>query len=226
MDRLLEIFRDLPKFLDGFILDHGAWVYALLFAIVFCETGLVVTPFLPGDSLLFTVGAIAARGSMNVWVAAGLLFAAAILGNTSNYWIGRYVGPKVFRFGGEEVAGSENRPTKKPLLDRLLNKKHLARANAFYNKYGGKAVIIGQFVPIVRTFCPFVAGAGAMNFPKFITFNLIGATLWIGICVGAGWYFGNIEWVKKHFEAVVIGIIAVSLIPIAVEIILARTKKA
>lgn len=222
MQQLLDIynkyFKDLPGFLDGFIHDHGAWVYALLFVIVFCETGLVVTPFLPGDSLLFTVGAVAARGSMNVWVAAGLLYAAALLGNTSNYWIGRAVGPRIF---SHEV-GTGGKPSK---LDRLLNKKHLARAHEFYEKYGGKAVILGQFVPIVRTFCPFVAGAGAMNFPKFITFNVIGGALWVGICVSAGWFFGNMEWVKKHFEAVVLGVIAVSLIPIAVEVVLQKRKK-
>lgn len=215
MEQLLDIFRDLPGFLDGFIHDHGAWVYALLFAIVFCETGLVVTPFLPGDSLLFTVGAVAARGSMNVWVAAGLLYTAAVLGNTCNYWIGRYVGPKVFSHEGSGT-----------FLDRLLSKKHLAKANAFYEKYGGKAVILGQFVPIVRTFCPFVAGAGAMNFPRFIAFNLIGATAWVGICVGAGWFFGNIDWVKRNFEAVVLAIIVISLIPVAIEIILQKRRSA
>ncbi len=213
MAQLLDIFRDLPGFLDTFIQNHGIWVYALLFAIVFCETGLVVTPFLPGDSLLFTVGALAARGSMNVWAAAGLLFTAAILGNTTNYWIGRYLGPKVFFKDSSDS-----------LLERLLNRKHLTRAHEFYDKYGGKAVILGQFVPIVRTFCPFVAGAGAMNFPRFIAFNLAGATLWVGICVGAGWFFGNIDWVKKHFEMVVLGIIVISLIPVAVEVVLSRKK--
>ncbi len=214
IDQLLAIFRDLPGFLDGFIQNYGLWVYALLFTIVFCETGLVVTPFLPGDSLLFTVGAIAARGSMNVWVAAGLLFTAAILGNSTNYWIGKYLGPRVF---SKEGSGS--------FLERLLNKKHLTRAHEFYAKYGGKAVILGQFVPIVRTFCPFVAGAGAMNFTRFLAFNLIGATLWVGLCSGAGWFFGNIDWVKRHFEAVVLGIIVVSLIPVAIEVAMSRRKK-
>ncbi len=212
IDDLIHLLRDLPGFLDGFIQAHGPWVYFLLFAIVFCETGLVVTPFLPGDSLLFTVGALAARASMNVWLAAGLLLTAAILGNTSNYWIGRYVGPKVFRM--EYPPG-----TRAPILVRMLNKKHLNKANAFFEKYGGKAVMLGQFVPIVRTFCPFVAGAGAMNFPRFISFNILGAILWVGICVGGGWFFGNIEWVKKNFEAVVVGIIVISLIPVAFELI-------
>jgi len=211
MDQFLAIFKDLPGFLDTFIQAHGAGVYALLFGIVFCETGLVVTPFLPGDSLLFTVGAVAARGSMNVGVAATLLFAAAVFGNTSNYWIGRYIGPRVFSCEG---GGS--------LIERLLNKKHLAKANAFYAKYGGKAVILGQFVPIVRTFCPFVAGAGAMHFPRFIAFNILGAIAWVGICVSAGFFFGNIDWVKKHFEMVVVAIIVISLIPVAFEVLMAR----
>lgn len=219
LDQFLHLIRDLPGFLDGFIQAHGPWVYALLFAIVFCETGLVVTPFLPGDSLLFTVGALAARGSMNPWVAAGLLLAAAILGNTSNYWIGRFVGPRVFRM---EYAPGE----KPPLIARLLNKKHLHKANAFFEKYGGKAVMLGQFVPIVRTFCPFVAGAGAMNYPRFIFFNVAGAMLWVGVCMGGGWFFGNIEWVKKNFEAVVISIIVISLIPVGVEFVLARRRSA
>jgi len=231
MDQLLAIFRDLPGFLDGFIQNHGAVVYALLFAIVFCETGLVVTPFLPGDSLLFTVGALAARGSFNIWttdshvsflLVAGLLFVAAVLGNTSNYWIGRFIGPRVFKYdhGGQDARPAESRT----LIERLLNRKHLARAHAFFEKYGGKAVIMGQFVPIVRTFCPFVAGAGAMTYRRFILFNIIGATLWVGICCGAGWFFGNIEWVKRNFEAVVIAIILVSLIPVAVEFIAHKRK--
>ena len=214
MDQLLHIFKDLPGFLDQFIQAHGTGVYALLFAIVFCETGLVVTPFLPGDSLLFTVGAVAARGSMNPFVAAGVLFTAAVLGNTSNYWIGRFIGPKVF---SREGGGS--------FLERLLNKKHLNRAHEFYERYGGKAVVLGQFVPIVRTFCPFVAGAGAMNFPRFIAFNIGGAILWVGICTSVGYFFGNIDWVKRHFEMVVVAIIIISLIPVAVEFILAKRRE-
>lgn len=211
MDQFLAIFKDLPGFLDQFIQAHGSGVYALLFAIVFCETGLVVTPFLPGDSLLFTVGAIAARGSMNVWFAAALLFTAAILGNTSNYWIGRTLGPKVF---SREGGGS--------FIERVLNKKHLKRAHEFYDKYGGKAVILGQFVPIVRTFCPFVAGAGAMDFRRFIAFNILGALAWVGICVSGGFFFGNIDWVKKHFEMVVVAIVVISLLPVAFELLMSR----
>jgi membrane-associated protein len=214
IDQFLQLFRDLPGFLDGFIQEHGLWVYVLLFAIIFAETGLVIMPFLPGDSLLFTVGAIAARGSMNVWAISLLLIVAGVLGDAVNYHLGKYFGPRIFR--GEGTTG----------FARLINRKHLDRAHAFFEKYGGKAVILGRFVPIVRTFVPFVAGAGAMNYSKFFLYNVLGAILWIGVCVGAGWYFGNIEWVKKNFEAVVLGIIVVSVIPVFVEIIIAKRADA
>lgn len=220
LEQALAIFRDLPGFLDGFIADYGAWVYALLFAIIFAETGLVVAPFLPGDSLLFTVGALAARGSMNIWLISFLLLIAAVLGDAVNYHIGRFIGPRVFK--------KEASADKATLLERLLNRKHLDRAHAFFEKYGGKAVILARFVPIVRTFIPFVAGAGAMNYPKFFLYNVTGAIAWVGICVGAGWIFGNNAWVQEHFEAVILMIIVISVIPIGVEFILAkvRSKKA
>lgn len=216
MQQLLDIFRDLPGFLDGFIANHGAWVYGLLFAIIFAETGLVVLPFLPGDSLLFTAGAIAARGSMNVWLILVLLTAAAILGDAVNYSMGKWIGPRIFR--GEATTG----------FARLINRRHLDRAHAFFEKYGGKAVVLGRFVPIVRTFVPFVAGAGAMNYSKFAFYNVFGAALWIGVCVGAGWWFGNIEFVKRNFEAVVVGIIVVSVLPLAIEFLVQwnRARKA
>ncbi len=217
MHQLLEIFTDLPKFLDGFIQDHGMWVYALLFAIIFAETGLVIMPFLPGDSLLFTVGALAARGSMNVWAITALLIVAGVLGDAVNYHVGKYIGPRVFK--NEPGQGATR-------LERMLNRKHLERAHAFFEKYGGKAVVLGRFVPIVRTFVPFVAGAGAMTYRTFVVYNIAGAILWIGVCIGAGWFFGNIPWVKKNFEAVVIAIIVVSLIPLAVEWFLARRRAA
>lgn len=210
MDQILQIFRDLPGFLDGFILNHGPWVYALLFAIVFCETGLVVTPFLPGDSLLFTVGAIAARGSMNVWLAGGLLFLAAVLGNTTNYWIGKSVGPRIFRVDGQASTGAAG------WLVKALNRKHLDKAHAFFEKHGGKAVMMGQFIPIVRTFCPFVAGAGSMSYSRFLFFNVVGALIWVSVCCTAGYLFGNTEFVKKHFELVVVGVIAISLLPVVI----------
>lgn len=213
MDQFLAIFKDLPGFLDTFIQAHGSGVYALLFAIIFAETGLVILPFLPGDSLLFTVGALAARGSMNVWAITALLIVAGVLGDAVNYHIGKFIGPRVFKSKPGEGAS---------WFERMLNREHLNRAHAFFDKYGGKAVVLGRFVPIVRTFVPFVAGAGAMNYSKFVVYNIAGAVLWVGVCIGAGWYFGNIEWVKKNFEAVVIGIIVVSLIPVVIELILSR----
>ncbi|QQS09417.1 MAG: VTT domain-containing protein [Phycisphaerales bacterium] len=213
MQQFLDIFRDLPGFLDGFIASHGPWVYGLLFAIIFAETGLVVAPFLPGDSLLFTVGALCARGSMTLWIASVLLVVAAILGDAVNYHLGKWIGPRVFR---NELTDT--------FWKRALNRKHLDRAHEFYEKYGGKAVILGRFIPIVRTFVPFVAGAGAMNYSKFVLYNISGAVLWIGVCIGAGYLFGNIPWVNANFEAVIIGIIVVSLIPVAVEWVLARRR--
>ncbi len=213
MQQFLDIFRDLPGFLDGFIADHGPWVYGLLFAIIFAETGLVVAPFLPGDSLLFTVGALCARGTMSLWMACSLLVVAAILGDAVNYHLGKWIGPRIFR---NELAST--------FWQRALNRKHLARAHEFYEKYGGKAVVLGRFIPIVRTFVPFVAGAGAMNYSRFVLFNISGAMLWIGVCIGAGYLFGNIPWVNHNFEAVIIGIIGVSLIPVAVEWHLARRR--
>lgn len=212
MQQILEIFRDLPGFLDGFIADYGAWVYALLFAIIFAETGLVVAPFLPGDSLLFAVGALAARGSMNVWLIGLALIVAAILGDAVNYHVGRFAGPRIFR--GESTTG----------LARLVNRRHLDRAHAFFEKYGGKAVVLARFVPIVRTFVPFVAGAGTMNYARFAVYNVSGAVAWVGICVGAGYFFGNIDFVKRHFEAVIVGIIVVSVIPLGVEFVLERRR--
>lgn len=214
LDQLLALFKDLPGFLDAFIQDHGPWVYALLFAIIFAETGLVILPFLPGDSLLFTVGALAARGSMNVWLISLALFAAAVLGDAVNYHLGKAIGPKIFR--GESNVG---------LFGRLLNRKHLDRAHAFFERYGGKAVILGRFVPIVRTFVPFVAGAGAMNYARFGLYNVVGAVAWVGLCVGAGYIFGNIEWVQRHFEAVVLAIIVVSVLPVVFEVVAANRKK-
>jgi membrane-associated protein len=216
MEQILDIFRDLPGYLDQFIQAHGAWVYALLFAIIFAETGLVVAPFLPGDSLLFTVGALAARGSMDVWLISGTLVVAGVLGDAVNYHIGRWVGPRVFH--------CEPGPDS-PWIERALNRKHLQRAHDFYEKYGGKAVVLGRFVPIARTFVPFVAGAGAMTYSRFVVYNVAGAVAWVGVCVGAGYFFGNIPWVKRNFEAVIVGIIVVSLVPLAVEYLLERRRR-
>lgn len=212
-----EFFGNLQVFLETFIQNHGVWVYAFLFAIIFIETGLVIMPFLPGDSLLFVVGALAAGGSMDkwggVWVISLLLVIAGVLGDAVNYHLGKAIGPRVFR--GEGNVG---------FIGRALNRKHLDRAHAFFEKYGGKAVILGRFVPIVRTFVPFVAGAGAMTYSRFIVYNIVGAVLWVGVCVAAGWFFGSHPWVKKNFEAVVLGIIVVSVIPVVVEFFLARRR--
>lgn len=199
------------------MVHYGVWVYAILFAIVFAETGLVVTPFLPGDSLLFAAGALSAAQpeALNIWFVLTLLVVAAILGDAVNYAIGKWVGPKVF----SQKVDPDHVPTWK---ERLLNRKHLDRAHEFYEKYGGKAVVFGRFVPIVRTFVPFVAGAGAMTYSKFAFFNVFGAMLWVGLCMAAGFFFGNFDVVKRNFSLVVLGIIVVSLIPVVVEFWLAR----
>jgi membrane-associated protein len=217
MDQFLAIFKDLPAFLDSFIASHGTGVYVLLFAIIFAETGLVILPFLPGDSLLFAVGAVAARGSLDVWSITFVLIVAAIIGDAVNYHAGKFIGPRVFK--SQPGTGSS-------WLERALNRKHLDRAHEFFETYGGKAVILGRFVPIVRTFVPFVAGAGAMNYSKFFLYNVVGAILWVGICIGAGWYFGGFEWVKKNFEMVVLAIIVISLIPVALEFVLSKRRAA
>ena len=202
MQQLIDIFVHLDIHLAEFVGRYGVWVYGLLFAIIFAETGLVVTPFLPGDSLLFAAGALAATGALDVRLLFLLLAGAAILGNTVNYSIGRFVGPRVFR--GETS-------------HRLLNRQHLDRAHAFFEKYGGMAVVLTRFVPIIRTFVPFVAGAGAMRYPTFALYNVAGGVLWVGICLGAGYLFGNVPVVKNNFSLVALGIVAVSMIPMLVE---------
>ena len=208
MAHLIDLFLHLDVHLAAFVEAHGTAVYALLFAIIFAETGLVVTPFLPGDSLLFAAGAIAATGSLDVRIVAFLLFAAAVAGDAVNYSIGRYVGPRVFRPEGRSGR-----------LERLLNPKHLERAHDFFERHGGKAIILARFVPIVRTFIPFVAGAAAMTYASFAFYNVAGAALWVCLCVGAGYLFGNIDIVKKNFELVVLAIIFVSMLPMLVEYI-------
>lgn len=221
LEQALHIFGNLDTYLSEFTHEHGFWVYVLLFAIIFAETGLVIIPFLPGDSLLFAVGALAARPDVNIvlWKAMTLMFIAAVLGDFVNYHLGKYLGPRIFR---KELGVATRPPT---LLERALNKKHLERTHQFFEKYGGKAVVLGRFVPIVRTFVPFVAGAGAMRYPVFVFYNFLGAAVWVGVCCLAGYFFGNITWVKENFEAVVVGIIVVSVMPIVVEILLAKFKK-
>ena len=196
--------------LAAFIAEHGAWVYALLFVIVFCETGLVVTPFLPGDSLLFVVGALAAAGGMDIGLVMALLVAAALSGDNVNYWIGRWAGPKVFR--SDEA--------------RWLNRKHLERTHAFYERHGGKAIILARFVPIVRTYVPFVAGIGAMPYGRFLAFSVAGALLWVVSLSLAGYWFGNIPAVKDNLALVIVAIVAISVAPIALEFARARARRA
>jgi len=192
--------------LRDFVGLYGTWVYALLFAIIFAETGLVVTPFLPGDSLLFATGALAATGVLSPWLVFVLLAVAAFTGNTVNYAIGRRVGPAIFT--GTADGGT---------IGRLMNREYLDRAHAFFEQYGGKAIILGRFVPIVRTFVPFVAGAGRMTMASFVLYNAIGAVAWVGLCLLAGVLFGNVPIIKNNFSLVTIGIVLVSVLPVAIE---------
>ncbi len=202
----LDLLLHSDKKLLELVAAYGSWVYGILFAIVFAETGFVVTPFLPGDSLLFATGALCATGALRTPVAVGLLALAAFTGNAVNYTVGRLIGPRVF--SATDRSGVSH---------RLLNREHLQRAHVFFEEYGGKAVILGRFVPIVRTFVPFVAGAAAMRPYTFALVNLIGAAAWVSLCVGAGVLFGNVPVVKQNFSLVTIGIVFVSMLPMAVE---------
>jgi membrane-associated protein len=210
LDKLLHADRELLLFVQ----TYGGWVYGLLFAIVFAETGFVVTPFLPGDSLLFAAGTLCGAGFMNPWYVMGLLAVAAFAGNTVNYAVGRTVGPRVFT-----AADSSG------LSHKLLNRAHLARAHTFFETYGGKAVVLGRFVPIVRTFVPFVAGAAAMSTTSFVLYNAAGAVGWVVLCVGAGILFGKTPFVSEHFSLVTIGIVIVSLLPVLVEYVRHRSSR-
>ncbi|MBM4005168.1 MAG: DedA family protein [Planctomycetes bacterium] len=206
MHELLDYFLHINRHLETVTREYGGWTYAILFLIVFCETGLVVTPFLPGDSLLFAAGAIAAVGDLNVIALCILLIVAAILGDTVNYHIGKYLGPRVLR--GE--------------TSRLFNKKHLEKTHRFFEKYGGKTIILARFVPIVRTFAPFVAGVGAMSYGRFLCYNIVGGIVWVVLFVLAGYRFSKIPWVEKNFTVVILAIIALSVLPAFVEFWRAR----
>jgi membrane-associated protein len=208
---LIDLLLHADKTLIDLVATYGIAVYAILFLIVFAETGFVVTPFLPGDSLLFATGALCATGALSTPVALAVLATAAFTGNAVNYTVGRIVGPKVF--SATDSAGVSH---------KLLNREHLKRAHAFFEEYGGKAVILGRFVPIVRTFVPFVAGAAQMRSHAFGLYNLIGAAAWVGICVGAGLLFGNVPIVKQNFSLVTVGIVLVSLLPMVVEYVRRR----
>lgn len=201
---LIRAFIEYIMHLDSNLLIiinyFGPWAYVIVFTIIFLETALVLTPFLPGDSLIFASGALAGAGSWNIWILFFLLTVAAVLGDTVNYWIGSYIGPKVFKYKG-----------------KLFNKEHLKRTHKFFEKYGGKTIILARFIPIIRTFAPFLAGVGKMDYFKFLAYNVIGGFLWVGFFLWVGYFFGSIPFVKEHFTYFIIGIIIVSLIPAVIE---------
>ena len=212
LHKVIDFLRRLtnPQDLNVMAGDLGIWLYVILFAIVFCETGLVVMPFLPGDSLLFAIGALGAQPGtpINLWIMGLLLIVAAILGDALNYAIGLRVGPAVFHYE----------------QSRWFKRKHLDAAHAFYEKYGGKTIILARFVPIVRTFAPFVAGIAKMSYVKFAIYNATGAILWVGLLMIAGRIFGGIEWVRAHFEMVIVAIIIISVMPAVIEFLRARLR--
>lgn len=197
---LLDIIINLDIYLTYLINNYGTEAYLIIFLIIFCETGLVVAPFLPGDSMIFVLGALGASGKIHLLTIAGVIMTGAILGNMLNYQIGRWVGPKIF----EKDTG------------RFLNKEYLLRTHAFFEKHGGKTIVIARFMPIIRTFAPFVAGIGQMEYYRFTVYNIIGSVAWVLVCLAAGYSFGNIPVVEKHFTLIIVGIIFVSLIPAAV----------
>lgn len=208
---VLDLFLHLDEHLKHVIEQFGVWTYAILFLIIFCETGLVVTPFLPGDSLLFAAGAMAALypESLNIVALLVLLSIAAILGDTVNYGLGRWIGPRAF--SGKLW---------------FLKQHHLVKTQVFYDKYGGKTIIMARFVPIVRTFAPFVAGVGKMNYQTFLFYNIVGGIIWVVGCAMAGYLFGNIPFVKENFELFCLGIVFVSVLPMGIELLLARRHTA
>ncbi|HMF93105.1 MAG TPA: DedA family protein [Vicinamibacterales bacterium] len=204
---LVDFVLHFDRHLLEFVRDYGTWVYAILFTIVFAETGFVVTPFLPGDSLLFAAGALCATGELSLPTMLGLLIFAAFAGNAVNYSVGRFIGPRVFQSG-----------------HRLLNKQYLDRAHAFFEQYGGKAIVLGRFVPIVRTFVPFVAGAAQMTTTSFVAYNAAGAVAWVSLCLLAGALFGNIPVIRNNFSLVTIGIVFVSMLPMLFEVLSQRRR--
>jgi membrane-associated protein len=205
--KFIDIILHLDKYLKDLVPEYGLWIYLILFLIIFCETGLVVTPFLPGDSLLFTIGALAGAGALNLYALLALLTVAAILGDSVNYWIGNYLGPKVFK-----------------TESRFLNRKHLQKTHDFYERYGGKTIVIARFVPIVRTFAPFVAGIARMSYLRFMTYNIAGGILWIFSLTIAGYLFGGLDFVKKNFSLVIFGIIILSILPAIIEFLRERHR--
>lgn len=206
---LIDIVINLDKYLTDIMQNFGGFTYLILFLIIFIETGLFMAPFLPGDSLIFVVGALAASGALKLWLITLVLIAAAIIGDTVNYHIGKFLGPKIFK--KQNV--------------RFLNRKHLDKAHEFYKKHGGKTVIIARFIPIIRTFAPFVAGMGSMSYRRFILYNIVGGISWVCICIFSGYFFGNIPIVSDNFTFVILAIIAISLIPVLLTWITSRKKK-
>jgi len=205
---LIDFFIHLDLHLVSILRDYGLWTYLILTLIIFCETGLVITPFLPGDSLLFAIGALAAGGSLHIGWLILLLTIAAVVGDAVNYWVGYSIGPRLFKQGEA----------------RFLKKAHLDRTHAFYEKYGGKAIIIARFIPIIRTFAPFVAGLGRMNYGRFSSYNIIGGTIWITAFILGGYLFGNIPVVKNNFTLVILAIILISILPGLIEIFRIRRR--
>jgi membrane-associated protein len=208
VNKLLEMFLHLDVYLGQIIQQYGALTYLILFGVIFAETGFVVTPFLPGDSLIFAAGTFAARGWLDPLLLFITLTAAAILGDTVNYWIGHAIGSRAFT--GEV---------------KWIKKEYMERTHAFFEKYGGKTIVLARFVPIVRTFAPFVAGVGEMTYKHFITYNIVGGVLWVSIFLGLGYFFGNIPFVQKNFELVIIAIILISVVPAIYEIVKSKLEK-
>jgi membrane-associated protein len=204
---IIDIILHMDKYLGQIIQEYGTWTYLLLFLVIFIETGLVVVPFLPGDSLLFAAGTFAGMGYLNISILFVLLATAAILGDTVNYWIGHAIGPRAF-------SGNI----------RFLKKEYLDRTHAFYEKHGGKTIIIARFIPIIRTFAPFVAGVGAMTYPKFISYNVIGGVAWVALFTFGGYFFGNLTIVQENFSFVIFAIIFISILPAIIEFIRGRLK--
>ncbi len=199
----MDIILHLDEYLSQLVGTYGTFTYAILFLIVFAETGLVVTPFLPGDSLLFAAGAIAALGSLNIWVVVMLLMIAAIVGDTVNYWVGHYFGQKIVN---------------NPRIP-FINQEHIDKTEQFYKKYGGKTIVLARFVPIIRTFAPFVAGIGTMDYQKFLQYNVVGGVIWVGIFTFAGYFFGNMAFIKENFHYAIVVIIVLSIVPMVYEYI-------
>jgi len=207
ISEIIDVFLHIDDYLSVIINNYGAWTYALLFLIIFMETGLVVTPFLPGDSLLFAAGTFAGMGSLNIGLLIILLIAAAILGDTVNYWIGHFVGPRAF-------SGNT----------RFLKKEYLDRTHDFFEKHGGKTIILARFIPIIRTFAPFVAGVGAMSYGRFLLYNIVGGIIWVTLFTLGGYYFGRLPFVQDNFTIVVLAIILISVLPAAYEFLKSRLE--